>query len=300
MSGIDLPKLGFGTAAIALVDQSDAMASIDIALHAGIRYFDTAPLYGGGQAEVRLGQALADAAKEVTISTKCGRTRRFGTAGPVSTGEADVWDFSETAIIESIERSCERLKRDRLDIVFLHDIEAAQEQAFSEGLPVLRKLQAKGRIGAVGAGCNTVDGLLSALHADAADVILVAGRWTLLDRSAGKILLREAKEHSTKIVAGGILNSGCLANPDAPAAHFNYGPVTNDVRVQLRALAGVADEHNVSLTAAALQFPKRDPRVDTTLLGASSSGQLSKIMVELAKPIPNDFWTAVESMGLSH
>ena len=123
MSGIDLPKLGFGTAAVALVDQNEAMASIDIALNAGIRYFDTAPLYGGGQAEVRLGQALQDAAKEVIISTKCGRTRRFATAGPVSTGEADVWDFSEKAITDSIERSCERLNRERLDIVFLHDIE---------------------------------------------------------------------------------------------------------------------------------------------------------------------------------
>lgn len=157
----------------------------------------------------------------------------------------------------------------------------------------------KGRTGAVGAGCNTVDGLLAALHADAADVLLVAGLWKLLDCSAGPVVLRDARKRGSTILAGGILNSGCLAEPDTPDAQFNYRHVAEDIRARLRTLVGLAQEYDVSLISAALQFPERDPRADTTLLGAFSSGQLSKTLVELAKPISNDFWKAAEGVGLS-
>lgn len=141
-----LPAIGLGTAAIALVPEMDARATLDHALDRGIRYFDTAPLYGGGQAEIRLGQMLRSAPRDVVVSTKCGCRREFGAAPAYRTGQPDKWDFSEAAIRESVERSCERLHRDCLDIVFLHDIHQAQDQALGEALPVLRELQSRGRI----------------------------------------------------------------------------------------------------------------------------------------------------------
>ena len=297
MTVTTFPSLGFGTAAIALGPDVEAMKTIDIALEAGIQYFDTAPLYGGGQAEVRLGRALKGM-PDIIVSTKCGRFRQFGAPAQAGTSHADVWDFSEQSVRESIERSCERLDRNYLNVVFLHDIEAAQDQAFHEALPVLRELQSAGRIGAVGAGCNTVVGLLSAVDAGAADVLLIAGRWTLLDRTAGAELLPAAANAGVSVVAGGVLNSGCLACPEMPGAKFNYRTIQSEERAMLDKLVAVAVQFNVSLTAAALQFPQRETRVSTSLLGASGSVQLQSTLDALREPIPDGFWKAVEHMGL--
>lgn len=297
MTVTTFPSLGFGTAAIALGPDAEAMKAIDIALEAGIQYFDTAPLYGGGQAEVRLGRALKGM-PDIILSTKCGRFREFGAPAQAGTSHADVWDFSEQSVRESIERSCERLDRNHLNVVFLHDIEAAQDQAFREALPVLRELQSAGRIGAVGAGCNTIVGLLSAVDAGAADVLLIAGRWTLLDRTAGAELLPAAANAGVSVVAGGILNSGCLACPEISGAKFNYRPIQSEERATLDKLVAVAVQFNVSLTAAALQFPQRETRVSTSLLGASGSAQLQSTLDALLEPIPDGFWKAVEDMGL--
>jgi len=297
MTVTTFPSLGFGTAAIALGPDVEAMKTIDIALEAGIQYFDTAPLYGGGQAEVRLGRALKGM-PDIIVSTKCGRFRQFGAPAQAGTSHADVWDFSEQSVRESIERSCERLDRNYLNVVFLHDIEAKQDQAFHEALPVLRELQSAGRIGAVGTGCNTVVGLLSAVDAGAADVLLIAGRWTLLDRTAGAELLPAAANAGVSVVAGGVLNSGCLACPEMPGAKFNYRTIQSEERAMLDKLVAVAVQFNVSLTAAALQFPQRETRVSTSLLGASGSVQLQSTLDALREPIPDGFWKAVEHMGL--
>ncbi len=295
---VAIPNLGFGTAALALAPEDEARDTIKLALDKGIQYFDTAALYGGGQAEVRLGQALKDASDDILVSTKCGRFRDFGAPAPSESGQADVWDFSEAATRASIERSCERLFRERLDIVFLHDIEAAPDQAFAEALPVLREMQQAGRIGLVGAGCNTVNGLLNTIDADAADVLLVAGRWTLLDRTAGECLLPKAQANGSKVVAGGVLNSGCLARATTTGAKFDYRPISPREISELTNLTGLAAQHEIPLLAAALQFPSRDPRVDCTLLGASSSRQLQKTIDALAIEIPDPFWADAASVGL--
>ena len=295
-----LPAVGLGTAALAVVPEDRALATIDRALEAGIRYFDTAPLYGGGLAEERLGRVLKRSSKDVdvVVSTKCGRTRDCGAAASGSGRQPDVWDFSETATRRSLERSRERLGRDRIDAVFLHDIEAAPGQALNEALPVLRELQAQGVIGLIGAGCNTVAGLLQALDAGASEVVLVAGRWTLLDRTAGEALFSRTRALGTRVVCGGILNSGLLADPDAPGARFDYRPVCDTERSAARRLSTLADAAGVTLLAAALQFPGRSPSVSTTLLGASNPKELETALTAMSEAIPEPFWAAAEHEGI--
>ncbi|MDX0626210.1 aldo/keto reductase [Sinorhizobium medicae] len=293
-----LPAIGLGTAAIALVPEMDARATLDHALDRGIRYFDTAPLYGGGQAEIRLGQMLRSAPRDVVVSTKCGCRREFGAAPAYRTGQPDKWDFSEAAIRESVERSCERLHRDCLDIVFLHDIHQAQDQALGEALPVLRELQSRGRIAMVGVGCNSVAEHLAAVNADAADALLVAGRWTLADRTAGHQLISLAAEKGCKLIVGGVLNSGCPVDPRAAHACFDYRPITADERQVLCELDEIAQRHGTTLIAAALQFPGRDARISTTLLGATSPAQLAANLDGLAADISDHFWQAVQLKAL--
>lgn len=297
MTKPSLPGFGLGTAALALTSEHSAHATIDTAVAAGLRYFDTAPLYGGGLAEERLGIALKSAPADVIVSTKCGRMRDRG-ASPSARASSDYWNFSENATRASIAQSCERLDRNHLDIVFLHDIEAAPEQAFAEALPTLRALQNEGVIGMVGAGCNTVEGLRLALEAGASDIALIAGRWTLLDRSAGSKLLPQASKIGTKIVCGGVLNSGLLADPMAPDAQFDYRPARPPERAAAQRLAAHANAEDVPLLAAALQFPNRDPRVTTTLLGAASSSELKQALSALATKIPAHFWNKISDEGI--
>jgi len=256
-------------------------------------------LYGGGQAEVRLGKRLTNAPANVSVSTKCGRYRRFGSPPPLVSGESDLWDFSAAATRYSIDRSTERLDRNCLAIVFVHDIDANIDQARHDALAVLQELKSAARIRLIGAGCNTVEGLLAALATGSVDVLLVAGRWTLLDRSAQVALLPKAASCSARIVAGGVLNSGCLAASDSRNSKFDYRPISQREHCQLLRIAANAKKHNVSLTAAALQFPARDDRVGTTLLGASNPAQLRENLEAMIEPVPNAFWEEAAEMGLS-
>lgn len=298
MKQIHLPPLGLGMAALALCPEDEARAAVELALSSGITYFDTAALYGGGQAEVRLGQALKGVGDDVMVSTKLGRYREYGALPPRDTGVADIWDYSAGTTRVSFERSCERLGRERLYVVFLHDIEANPEQAFSEALPVLRELQAEGRIGLIGAGCNTVAGSLAVIDAKAADALLVAGRWTLMDRTAGNKLLDHAVSNACQVISGGVLNSGFLFNPDKPGATFDYRPATETERQAAYDLQKVAERFSVPLIAAALQFPKRDQRVRTTLLGVSGRAQMESTLRYMQLSIPDAFWESIHKMGL--
>lgn len=297
---IDDLEIGLGTAALALANRSEADRTLCSALDNGVEYFDVSPLYGGGNAEVRLGEVLKKyGSANVAVSTKVGRYRDLGAAPPQKTGKPDTWDFSEKTVRASIERSCERIGRDFLDCVFLHDIEGAQESALCEALPVLKDLQQRGVVGKVGAGCNTVAGLIAAIKAGAADAVLVAGRWTVLDRSGEKTLLPLCAAHNTQVIAGGVLNSGLLAKRPVDGASFDYRPATPAERLAATELHDIAHEFGVSLISAALQFPTRHPTVKTLLLGVSSNDQLSLSLAALKTKIPSEFWEAVKAKGMS-
>lgn len=290
-------KIGLGTASLVDIPEIDAVNVIITAYEKGIRYFDTSPFYGNGLAEHYLGIALKHLGDDVVVSTKCGHYRDSG--GGLAHSKKGVWfDFSEQTIRQSIEKSCTRLGRNFLDVLFLHDLEGSPEQAFSEGLPVLQDLRSKGRVGHIGAGCNTVAGLLSAVDNGACDWLLVAGRWTILDRSAGAKLLTRAHSVSSHIVVGGVLNSGCIGNPDDPEATFDYRPILPDERSAAQVIKSVADAYGVHLLAAALQFPSQDKRVSTLLLGAASVDQLNGSIKALSAPIPDIFWEKIDHMGL--
>lgn len=207
-----LSAIGLGTSATALKPKSDANATLYHAFKRGIRYFDTTISCGGGQAQIRLGQMLRFAPQDVIVSTKFGCTREFGAAPASQTGKLDKWAFSEAAIRESIERSSDRLHRDVLEIVFLHDMCEAQDHAFGEAPPVMRELHSQDQIGMIGVVYNTSAEHLAALNADGADALLVAGRWRLADRTTGSRLTRLVAEKDCKIIVGRALNSDCLCD----------------------------------------------------------------------------------------
>lgn len=290
-------KIGLGTASLVDIPEIEAVKVIVAAYEKGVRYFDTSPFYGDGLAEQRLGMALQHIGTDIVISTKCGHFRKTG-GGLFPIRDRPWFDFSEQTMRASIEQSCIRLGRNELDVVLLHDVEGAPEQAFSEGLPVLRALQANGRIGKVGAGCNSVAGLLSAVEHAACDWLLVAGRWTILDRTAGSELLTKANDAGSHIVVGGVLNSGCMADPNHPNATFDYRPIQPEERSAAQAIKIAADQFHVSHITAALQFPIRDQRADSLLLGAASVEQINASVDALKASIPDEFWALIEKMGL--
>ena len=222
---------------------------------------------------------------------------RFWQPPPFQSGQADIWDFSEKKTRLSVDLLSERLNQSFLDIVFLHDTKENIYQAFFEALPVSRELQANNRIGMIGVRCNTVDALLTSLEAGITDVLLIAERWTLLDRTVGLELLLLANSRNTNIIVGEVLNSGCLAQHDNASAKFNYRPISRIEQCKFRELCTLINKYT-SLMAVALQFPNRDPCVSVTLLGVSEADQLRGSFRFLDQVIPDMFWQEVEGMGL--
>jgi D-threo-aldose 1-dehydrogenase len=268
-----------------------------------------APHYGLGLAERRLGLALAGRPREAyVLSTKVGRLLEPspGTAGRQDDGflvPADlrrVWDASEAGVRRSLAESCARLGVERVDVAFLHDPEehvtarGSLADVLDEGLGALGRLRAEGVVGAVGVGSKSVDALLAAVRTGLVDVVMVAGRYTLLEQPAAAELLPACLEAGVQVVAASVLNSGALAE-DEPRAelHYEYGAVPPAVLERARQLAGLARRHGTSLPTAALQFPLRHPAVTTLVLGAESAEQVRQNLARLAEDVPGSFWDAL-------
>lgn len=301
-------KLGLGGAALGnlydAVSDADADATVAAAWARGIRLYDTAPLYGHGLSESRVGRALAEFPRDETIiSTKVGRV-----LVPVVEGDdtvdpdtifADVpsvrpeFDFTAAGVEASISASLERLGTDRLDIVHVHDPDDHLDQSVAETYPALAEWRARGVIGAIGLGTNlasVADHVLD--HVDL-DWLLLAGRYTLLDRSGADVLDRCA-DLGVKVMAAGVFNSGLLADP-SDDAHFHYAPAPADVVAEARRLAGICAGHDVPLAAAALQFPLRHPGVTLVLPGARTAAEIDDDVDLFALPIPDALW---DELGL--
>ncbi|OUD03049.1 aldo/keto reductase [Streptomyces swartbergensis] len=309
-SGVRVSALSFGAAAIgnlySEVGEAQAHEAVEAAWQRGIRYFDTAPHYGLGLSERRLGAALrAHPRDRYTVSTKVGRRLEpaDGTGDDLAGGFAvpathrRVWDFSADGIRRTLEASLERLGLDRVDIVYLHDPDEHAEWAFREGYPALEKLRSQGVVGAIGAGMNQAEMLTRFVRDTDVDVVLCAGRYTLLDQSALTGLLPAAHERGKSVVIGGAFNSGLLANPQ-PGAKYNYTVAPSDLVQRALRLKSVAHRHGTTLRAAALAFCAAHPAVASVLVGARSAHEVRDCAHQFAARVPAAFWQELRAKGL--
>jgi D-threo-aldose 1-dehydrogenase len=305
-SPVQVTELSFGGAAIGNlfteVTDDDARAAVDAAWAGGIRAFDTAPHYGLGLSERRLGRALKGRPRdEYVLSTKVGRLIEpapSGTVGPdaegfaVDGGSVRRFDYSADGVRRSLEESLTRLGLDRVDIALIHDPDDFEEQAFREAYPALEKLRAEGVVRAIGAGMNQAEMLTRFVRDTDVDAVLVAGRYTLLDQSAARELLPAAAERGVSVIAGGVFNSGLLANP-APGATYDYAAAPDALLARALELRAVCERYGVPLRAAAARFPLTHPAVATVLLGMRSAAEVTDALAMRAVSIPGGLWDAL-------
>lgn len=278
------------------VPDEQAVATIHAAYEAGVRYFDTAPLYGVGKSERRLGLGIAGLPRdELTISTKIGRILQDddGTVAPT-------FEYTPEAVERSLLGSFERLGTDHVEIVHVHDPDNHMDEVMAVTLPLLRAMQAEGRIGAVSAGMNHSAPLARFVESGLVDCVLIAGRWTLLDQSALDDLLPAAERHGASVIAAGVFNTGVLADPDADPSlvNFFYRPAPQEVLDKVAAIRAVCANHDVPLRAAALQFPFTHPSVATVCIGCRSPEEVRQNAADLEVDIPNALWTDLATAGL--
>jgi D-threo-aldose 1-dehydrogenase len=315
-TAVPATTLGFGGGPIGnlftAVSDQDAGAAVRAAWDGGVRYFDTAPHYGLGLSERRLGEALRDRPRgSYTVATKVGRLL---TPTPDATGDdmadlfavpADhrrVWDFSRDGVLRSLSSSLERLGLDRVDVLLMHDPDNHWEQAVGEAYPALAELRAAGVVGAIGAGMNQSAMLTRFVRETDVDMVLVAGRYTLLEQPALADLLPACEQRGVSVVAAGVFNSGLLATatPGAmPGATYNYRPVPPEVRERAGRIAAVCARYGVSLPAAALRFPLGHPAVASVLVGVRSAAEVRQHVDALAAPPPPaGLWDELRAEGL--
>ena len=288
-----LPRLGLGTAALgglySDVSAASARATVDAAWSTGIRYFDTAPLYGSGLAEERLGEALSARPRhEFVLSTKVGRVLRPGRPSRHFVGArpfAPVFDYSREGVRRALAESLDRLQLERVDIALLHDPDQHIDEA-RRSIDAVREL-----VPYVGVGTNDVATALAFVEAGEVAVVLLAGRYTLLDRSAERELLPACAERGVPVIAGGVFNSGVLAG----GATFDYESAPGDILKRRDALQAACARHGVPLAAAAIQFPLRHPAVESILVGARSPDEIRTDVRLLADVVPDELWSELDA-----
>ncbi|WP_373299920.1 aldo/keto reductase [Streptomyces albospinus] len=309
-TGVTVPRLGLGCAPLGnlyrAVPEERARDVVRTALAAGARFFDTAPHYGLGLSEERLGRALRGRDRGTyTLATKVGRRLRPLAPGEEVYGEgfvdtparARVRDCSRAGIRATLEASLERLGVAAVDIVYLHDVEHQLREVYETGFPALAELRAQGVVRAIGFGMNH-SGVLARLVADLdVDVVLCAGRWTLLERTAFDDLLPVCARRGTSVVVGGVYNSGLLADP-SPGAPYDYAPAPARLLDRARQLAAVCAEFDVPLKAAALRFPFGHPAVAAAVVGAATPGEVTENAALFRHPVPDGLWHTLVARGL--
>jgi D-threo-aldose 1-dehydrogenase len=309
-SGVAVSEISFGGAAIGnlftAVTDDDARAAVDAAWDGGIRYFDTAPHYGLGLSERRLGAALRDRPRgEYVISTKVGRLLEPArSTGPAAGGGRDAegfdvpgnlvrrLDYSADGVRRSLEASLGRLGLDRVDIALIHDPDAHGEQALREAYPALARLRAEGVVGAIGVGMNQTEMLTRFVRETDIDVVLVAGRYTLLDQTAADALLPAALERGVSVIAGGVFNSGVLAAP-TPDATYDYAAAPGSLISRALRLQEICAQAGVPLRAAAARFPLAHPAVASVLIGARNAAEVTDAIELRGLDIPPELWESL-------
>jgi len=307
-SPVCVTELSFGGAAIGNlfteVADEDARGAVDAAWAGGIRTFDTAPHYGLGLSERRIGAALRQRPRhQYVISTKVGRLLMpaAGTFGRDPEGFAvpatanRVFDFSADGVRRSLADSFGRLGLDQVDIALIHDPDNHGEQALREAYPALEQLRAEGCVRAIGVGMTQAEMLTRFVTDTDIDVVLIAGRYTLLDQSAARSLLPAAADRGIAVIVGGVFNSGVLAAP-APGATYDYRPAPSSLLSRVRAMEAVCAEFGIPLRAAAARFPLRHPAVASVLIGARSAGEITDAISLRGLAIPEALWGALAAI----
>jgi D-threo-aldose 1-dehydrogenase len=315
--------LGFGGAPLGnlfhAVAENDAIALVRHARASGVAYFDTAPHYGNGLSEIRIGKGLGGIARdEYILSSKVGRLLVPDRAAPrEQNGYVDVlpyrqrWDYSRAGTLRSVEESLQRLGVSRLDLVYIHDIDrdthgAAYARRFDEvltgAIPELTELREGGVIGGFGLGVNDWRVCIEVLARADLDIVLLAGRYTLLDQGALSELLPVCERRGVAVVVGGPYNSGILATgahpADGTAPYFNYAPAPPDLIARVAEIEAVCAEFDVPLRAAALQFPRAHPAVASVIPGARTIAEFDQNLALATRAIPPAFWQALADRGL--
>jgi D-threo-aldose 1-dehydrogenase len=310
-TALSVSELGFGAASLGNLYREtsgeEARAAVDRAWERGIRYFDTAPHYGLGLSERRLGQALAARPREeYVLSTKVGRllvpNEHPTGQDPDFVVPDDLrrqWDFSRDGILRSIEQSLERLGTDRIDVVYAHDPDQFGERAAWEAAETLTELRDQGVIGARGVGTNDAGQLAALFEADAIDVAMLAGRYTLLEQESALPALEAAEAHGKSVVAVAVFNSGLLAT-DRPAsdARYDYGQAPAEVLGRAIALAELCEAHGVTLPQAAIAFPLQHPAVVNVTLGMRSAAQVDRNADLYGASVPASLWEALQKSNV--
>jgi D-threo-aldose 1-dehydrogenase len=320
-SGQRIGALGFGAASLGNlyheITDADAFATVEAALAVGISYFDTAPLYGFGLSERRLGDVLRGR-PNIMLSTKAGRLLRplpehrgtaqrqgFCTPMPFE----PFFDYSHDAILRSHEQSLQRLGLAKIDILYVHDIGAlthgeGHTETFAQlttggGFRALERLRSEGTIGAFGLGVNEWQVCMQAMqHADL-DAILLAGRYTLLEQEALDIFLPACVKRDIAVVIGGAYNSGILATGTRRGtAHYDYAPAPTPIVERVAQIEDVCGQHGVTLAAAALQFPLAHPSVVSVIPGIGNPERVRQTLAIYQEAIPGDFWAELQAEGL--
>jgi aryl-alcohol dehydrogenase-like predicted oxidoreductase len=310
--GLELTELGFGGAQIGnlfrATTDDEAAGAVEAAWSAGIRYFDTAPHYGLGLSERRLGAALRERPRdEFVVSTKVGRrlepVAARGDPDPegfaVPATHRRVWDFTRDGVLRSVEASLDRLGLDRIDLVFIHDPDDHPREAIEEAAAALSRLRSEGVIGAYGAGMTQAAMLARFVREADVDVVMVAGRYTLLDQSAGQDLLPVALDRGVGVINAGIYNSGLLSRPTpTPGARYDYGSGSTEVVERATRIAAVCSRFGVDLPTAATAFAHRHPAVVSVVVGLRTPSQVHDLLARWPEPVPDALWTALEEEGL--
>jgi D-threo-aldose 1-dehydrogenase len=324
-NGPDISVLGFGSAPLgdlyAILDDQTAIDAVSAALNAGVTLFDTSPHYGNGLAEHRCGTALRRAPRDsFVLSTKVGRVMDPRTApvrvqkeGVISPGfagglpHAASFDYTYDGTMRSFEQSLLRLGTDRIDVLLIHDADvwthgdeadARFKEAMEGAYRALDRLRAEGTVKAIGVGINEADTCARFARAGDFDVILMAGRYSLLEQPALDEFMPLAQEKGIGVMLGGVFNSGILATGPIEDARYNYAPAPPDIMESVRRIAAVCEAHAVALPHAAVQFALAHPAVCSVVLGAVTPDEVRRNLAALSNPAPAGLWSDLKSEGL--
>lgn len=312
-NGLELTELGLGASQFGNLNQattdSESLSAVHAAWSAGVRYFDTAPHYGLGLSERRLGAALSHYPRdEYVLSTKVGRVLvpspetadsmdDEGFLVPATTRRR--WDFSRDGILRSVADSLERTGAERFDVVYLHDPDEHWAEASTSGMDALVELRDQGVVQAIGVGMNQSRMPMDFIKRCDIDVVMLANRFTLLEQGPLDDLLPLALEHKVGIVAAAVYNSGLLSQPEVRTdSRYDYNAAPVELINRAKAIADVCQAHGVTLPEAALQFPLRHPAVISVVAGSRTPRHVVSNAARLAAEIPEALWSELEQSGL--